>query len=55
MLETLRESLADAVEMQELAPILEETVPACMDVPQGFVELLARTEGGEERFPRFGL
>ena len=55
MLEMLLECLAGAVEMQELAPLLEETVPACMDVSQGFVELLARTEGGEERSPRFGF
>jgi hypothetical protein len=44
------EGLAATIEMDELSAALKEIVLACINVTQGFVQLLSRAKGFKERY-----
>ena len=50
ILEMPHEGLAATIEMDELSAVLKEIVLACINITQGFVQLLSRAKGFKERY-----
>ena len=50
ILEMPHEGLAATIEMDELSAVLKEIVLTCINITQGFVQLLSRAKGFKERY-----